>query len=197
MHSVVFARVVDDNRIEEYPLTYQDINNLNNPLNVYYPCVYSDTASPLLPSLAEKIVEVARVIGNTVYVERSLVYKTVDDLFNELRQLTGVSSGPILNTDISPEVFAAFKTVIKIKVSSDLDAFAKTRGYDNIQSLCNYYTSSIPTYQSEAIRGIQLQDQCWSSLFNYFHEVQAGAQPIPLSWSEMSHLLPELTWEAP
>lgn len=197
MNPVVFARVGGGNHILQYPMTLEDINTRNNPKDVYYPCVYSDDNAPLTPSLAEKIVEVARVIGNAVYVERTLVYKTVDELFDELRSLTGVASGPILNTDIAPEIFLAFETVIKIKVSKDLDAFAKTRGYDNIQSLCNYYTSSIPSYQSEAVRGIQLQDQTWSSLFNYFQEVQAGTQPIPLSWAEMSHLLPELTWEAP
>lgn len=195
MQSPIFAHVSLDQHVLQYPMNYDDINARNNPTDIYYPCVYSDMDDPLTPSLAQKIIEKARIIGNTVYVERTIGYKTVDELFSELRALTGVVSGPIPNNAVSPAVFSAFEKVIKVKITEDLNTFAATRGYDDIKSLCSYVNSAIPTYQAEAARGILIQDATWSALFNYFQAIQAGTQPIPLSWSEMASILPAFTWE--
>lgn len=194
MHDTIFARVVGRS-IVQYPMTVDDINSRNTPTDVYYVCSFSDENDPLIPSLAQKIIEAPRVIGNSVYVERKLVYKGVHELFGELRGLTGVETGPIPLSAIYPDIFTAFETVIKVHVQDLLDTFAQSRGYDGIHSLRSYYGSSNPVYGAEGLRGMELSDQTWSTLYTYFQAVIAGTEPVPVSWSEIEPLLPSLTWE--
>lgn len=194
MPAEIFARTVNG-VIVQYPVTIDDINARNTPTDIYLPCLFSDQLDPLVPGIGQKIAEAPQIIGGAVYVIRTIVLKTIEELFLELRDLTGVPEGPIPNTSVSLELFGIFENAAKIKVQATLDAFANTRDYDNLTNLCSYDNSLHPAFQTEAARGIVLRDQTWATLHVYLGELMAGTKPIPLSWTDVEPNLPALTWE--
>lgn len=198
MHDQIYARIEHD-EVVQFPMSVNDINTRDNPTDVYFPCFYK-AHFPIVPvKLSEKIIETPWILGNVVYIEEYRTTKTVEELFaylatvavsfNELGQ-------PYIDRNlITPEIFAAFEEVVKIKVQGILDEFARTRGYDDMKSVCTYSTSSNPTYQTEALRAIELRDTTWSTLYVYFYDIMANTAPVPTSWEDIAAMLPTLVWE--
>jgi len=195
-----FARIVD-RQIVQFPMSFDDINARETPTDVYFPCYYSDAAAPLTPLYSELLLEFPQIIGNAVFVTRTLRKKTIEEMFQSLRDTVGEEVEPgvwfIDRSLITPDIFMAFYEVIQIKTQETLDAFARTRSYDDLRSLCTYVWSGIPKFQEEAERAVYLRDLTWVTLNQYFNEVQAGVQPVPTSWLSIQNLLPELTWTTP
>lgn len=70
-----------------------------------------------------------------------------------------------------------------------LDAFAHSRGYDNIASACSYSSSGVAQYRAEAETCISLRDQTWQALYTMLN-----SDSIPGTWDLVVAELPELTW---
>lgn len=200
MTEPIYARIENDT-IVQFPVTIDDMNTRNTPNDDYYRCYFPAKAERPIPKLEQNVVQKPRLIGNAVYVEEYLVTKTVEEMFQYLAETivtVGENNEIVVHTElITPEIFEAFYNVISARVQADLDAFAQTRKYDNIKSLCGYVGSTDPKFAAEGVRGRYLQDTTWSTLTSYFEDVTAGEVPVPLSWEEVHHLLPPLTWDEP
>ena len=75
-----------------------------------------------------------------------------------------------------------------------LNAFAQTRNYDGILSLCTYATSAVPKFQAEGQYGVSARDATWAKLYEMLAEVQAGIRAVPMGYADIEAELPQLTW---
>lgn len=75
-----------------------------------------------------------------------------------------------------------------------LDAFARTRNYDGILSLCTYATSAVTKFQAEGQYGVTARDATWAKLYEMLAEVQAGTRPAPSGYADIEPSLPVLNW---
>lgn len=80
------------------------------------------------------------------------------------------------------------------EVSNELNAFAKTRGYDNINSACSYATSSDPVFKAEADYCVWLRDDWWITFRSIFAEVTAGTRPTPQTFADIRAEFPNPSW---
>lgn len=189
-----YARI-ENGVIAVWPVYENYINARNISTDIYYPCYY-DTPPYFDPHL-EQLVEKPVIVGTSVYVSYQVQKKTLEDLFNELAAVAGVTVNGEIAIDLAlvpPALFDATMTRVKERVQQFLDNFAASRGYDHINSVCSYLNSTNVTYQTEAQRGILLRDQTWMTLNDYLVAFSAGTVAVPLSWYDVALLLPDLTW---
>lgn len=78
-------------------------------------------------------------------------------------------------------------------VQKHLDAFARTRGYDNIMSACTYATSTVPKYAAEGQYAIKARDATWTKFYEVLAAGKAGSCPMP-TLDELLAELPVLAW---
>lgn len=88
------------------------------------------------------------------------------------------------------QVLAEFTNAIQRR----LDAFAQTRGYDNIMSACSYFGSGNARFKAEADTAIALRDATWEQCYAILDAVLAGERDVP-TLDEIVAELPVLTWE--
>jgi len=185
----IYAKI-ENNEIVQFPLTIQDINNSNDSTASYYYC-YPNVKPPYDPTI-EIMVEKPVLLGGVVIINYFVEKKTLEELFSEIG--LGEGSGVMIQ-DVSESMLNAVIILVKDKVQKKLDEFAQTRGYDDMKSVCTYVNSSIPTYQAEAERAIELRDSTWSALYNYLGSIVAGTIPLPSNCDDIEAVLPALTWE--
>ncbi len=78
-------------------------------------------------------------------------------------------------------------------IQERLDAFARTRLYDGIQSASTYAASGNPAFAAEGRRCVALRDDTWAAAYVLLDAVLAGARPAP-TLEELWAELPALTW---
>ena len=78
-------------------------------------------------------------------------------------------------------------------VQRRLDEWARERGYESILSLCTYATSTVPKFQIEGQRGVEVRDTCWQFGYSLLAKVEAGQATIP-SEDELLQMLPPMEW---
>ncbi len=78
-------------------------------------------------------------------------------------------------------------------VQRHLDAWARTRNYDNVLALCTYATSTNPRFAAEGQRGVEMRDATWAKCYEILDEVMAGLRGIP-TVDELVAELPVLVW---
>lgn len=86
------------------------------------------------------------------------------------------------------------KDQITEQVQQRLDAFAQSRGYDNIVSACSYAVSQHPKYGVEGRYCVQARENTWDALFAIEAEVVAGTRPMPHGYEDIEAELPALVW---
>jgi hypothetical protein len=74
-----------------------------------------------------------------------------------------------------------------------LDESAKARGYDGILSLCSYYGSANPQFNTEALAGLAFRDAVWAYGYQVLADVEAGQRTIPAA-EELLAELPVIVW---
>lgn len=197
MKDPIFARI-EEGRVIQYPMTYNDINERNTPNDVYYQCFFSDDDTPLIPSLSERVTEKLTIIGKSVYVSKTLTKKSIQEMFAYLHEIAAVTDEEgvvsIDRSKVSTDVYLAFEDAIKVEVQKKLDDFAREKGYDDLRSACTYTNSNIEVYRTEGIRASELRDLTWYTLYVYFNDVITGVRDLPVSWNDIAQNLPELTW---
>ena len=195
----VFARVVDG-QIVEYPVFRLHIKNRAHPLDWYTPVV--EPPKPTLPPYSTYKQSLA-VVGGTVVVSFSVVPQTLDEILRGLAVQSTESlepglptqgAQPPLITDVSPDTIAKVYDMVDDYVMDKLTAWAKTRKYGSFTNLTDYRDSAIPKFKAEALRGIELRDQIWVVLIDYFTKVTTGELPVPISSAEIDALVPPLLW---
>ena len=84
--------------------------------------------------------------------------------------------------------------VLEQAVQKRLDDFAKTKGYENINSATTYINSTVDKYKDEATYAIAVRDSTWQALYDIIEDATAGNRPIVKQFSEIESELPTLTW---
>lgn len=87
------------------------------------------------------------------------------------------------------------KATLSGAVQYALDAFARTRGYDNIVSACTYAASKVASFAAEGQRCVDLRDTHWATCYTILAAVQAGQRSVP-TVAELLDELPTLSWSA-
>ena len=87
------------------------------------------------------------------------------------------------------QIIAAFTAAIQAR----LDAFAQTRLYDGILSVCTYATSSVPSFAAEAAYCVAQRDATWEAGYTILADVQGGRRSMPTVEQVMAEL-PALEW---
>lgn len=83
---------------------------------------------------------------------------------------------------------------LEIETQRRLDEFARTRGYENINSATTYINSTVDKYKDEATYAIAVRDSTWQALYDIIEDATAGNRPIVKQFSEIESELPTLTW---
>lgn len=135
--------------------------------------------SPPVTSFYEGVKELPPMLINDEWVQQWEVY------------YIHRSSEEIL--EYENDIKEAKLTEYKQAIQSRLDTFARTRGYDNIVSLCSYATSTLPQFAAEGQRGVILRDQCWSIGYTILAQAMAGEIPEP-SIEYVLNQMPDMTW---
>ena len=95
------------------------------------------------------------------------------------------------------ELVAATIADYETRVQQRLDAFARTKTYENMLSACTYATSTVPAFQIEGQYCVEMRDATWIAaqtfLNNALAAVMAGERDIP-AWEEVEAELPSLAW---
>lgn len=84
---------------------------------------------------------------------------------------------------------AAFTSAIQLH----LDAFAQSRGYDNIFTATTYATSKDPQFASEGQYAVEARDITWRKAYDILGAVLSGQRPMP-TLDEVMAELPVLSW---
>jgi hypothetical protein len=75
-----------------------------------------------------------------------------------------------------------------------LDAFARTRSYDDIKSASTYAGCSVPKFNTEGSYCQDRRAETWAKLYEMLDEVNAGTRPMPSSFADVEPELPALAW---
>jgi hypothetical protein len=88
----------------------------------------------------------------------------------------------------------ALKNQVVLKTQERLDAFARTRDYDDIKSASSYSGCSVPKFDLEGVYCRDKRAETWQKLYELLEEVESGTRPTPSSFDEIEPLLPPLAW---
>ena len=84
--------------------------------------------------------------------------------------------------------------VIYQQIQHRLDAFATTRGYDNIMTACTYATSNNPKFAAEGQYCVDARDATWDAIYRIFSDAASGTRGIPTDIDAIASELPVLVW---
>jgi hypothetical protein len=184
---ILFART-EGNRIIEFPVTLEEIQNRGAPLTMFRQVVFGEKPAELPFHRIEEKLEVENL---TPYVRYVNVPMTIQEILNAL----WLHKEEIKVNEVPQELFQRVVQLARVEIAARLDAFAQTRDYDNIVSLCSYATDPLPVHAAEGQRAVNLRSGCWEEIRRYSEAVATGKQPVPRLETEIFAGLPALTWE--
>lgn len=172
--------------IKEYPYSLvtlrSDVPNVSFPKNIpestlaeYNVFPVTEVSPPEHNPVMQKLVEEFPVLQSDTWHQ---VWSVQDRTPEEIMQVQQAIVADVTNG-----------------VQQRLDEFAQTKNYDNIMSACTYATSTIPTFQQEGQRAVQLRDMTWAACYQIMEDAQQGIISMPLKYEDIEPMLPELTWE--
>ena len=191
----------------EYPLRESDIREAHP--NVSFPTPFrpiepyrfvTKMPKPSHNPVIEKVVELS-----PQYNESEGVWEQVFDVVTKFEEYTDEEN---VTHTVEDQIQAAIEaqqaklassvqTIIVDAVQARLDAFARTRNYDNILFACTYATSTVPKFQTEGQYAVELRDETWAVLYSILDDVLAGELPMPESYDDVEPMLPVMEWPAP
>lgn len=192
----LFARV-EEGKIVEFPVYRLHIVNRAHPFSWYLPVQESE--KPALPDFS-RYEQTLTVYPDYVGAVYTVVPLTLAELLASIRRrpsffTPGGTENPVPKYE---EIDEALATHIKNEIANyghaKLDEFAKTRGYNTLESLISYRGDPTASLATEAERGFLLRSQTWAALLGYFEAIQTDAKPVPTTLAEIDAVLPELTW---
>lgn len=114
--------------------------------------------------------------------------------------------------DATPAEVSEQQRVLTNSIVADtqkrLDDFARTRGYDDVNSASKYKDisdadiASLPKAEQSLVAKFKVESQylalmtarTWASLYLILDEVQTGVGPVPSGFADIEALLPQLRW---
>lgn len=100
---------------------------------------------------------------------------------------------PATSAEVSQQEQALLNDIVAA-TQARLDAFARTRNYDDIKSASDYAGCSVPKFNAEGTYCRDARAQTWDKLYDMLAEVQAGTRPMPASFADVEPELPALVW---
>jgi len=197
MSRKVYGRI-KDGKLIEFPVYEIHIKNRAHPINWYTEALYQP--KPEVDQF-HYLKETPTVFGNLILVSYEIVPYSLNKVLSDIWKLNnplaldGTEPTPPVFAEISPEIVQRVVTLTKLHVQEKLDAFAKTREYDDIGSASSYATSNVLKYKTEGERAVLLRDSTWNAFYAYLAEVQSGVSQVPKSTQEIDARMPVLTWE--
>lgn len=91
------------------------------------------------------------------------------------------------------EVRAAAKLQFTAAIQERLDAFARTRNYDGVDSMAKYIGCSVPKFSTEAEYMRDKVAETWAESYEILAAVEAGTRAMP-ALEEVLAELPKLAW---
>lgn len=88
---------------------------------------------------------------------------------------------------------AALLEPFRAAIQSHLDETARTRAYDNGNSLAGYVTSTNETWASEAQAFVAWRDAVWAYAYAELDKVTGGQRPVPTVEDFIAEL-PAMVW---
>lgn len=174
-----------DTNTNAYPLTENDIRALlpttsfGQPFSPPEPYAWVfPTPAPAHDAVTHFVREIAPELVEGNYEQRWEVYA--------LSQEQAAANQAAFNRTRFNQIVA--------QAQARLDAFARTRNYDGILSLCTYATSPTAKFAAEGQYGVEARDATWAALYAMLAEVQAGTRPMPSGFADVEPELPELAW---
>ena len=197
-----YGRIVDG-KVVEYPVYELHIKNRAHPKEWYTEVVHLQ--KPVIDERHQQIRQELEITGKIIVAKYVAVPLSVDAIldklfypegrFNRENPMEQVEPVELAIGGIDPELVSIITERVSQQVGQALDAFAKTRNYDDVKSAATYVNSAVPQFKAEAERVIALRDQSYASLYQFIQDVATGAKPVPKTYAEVQAILPELTWE--
>lgn len=186
----------------QYPLSEMDIKLANpntsfpHPFSPGYPYVWVfPTPVPAHDPMAERVVETTPEAVNDTWQQRwQVVPRFVDYTDAQGTLVTAAEQEAQARAATAQAQAAALQNSVVNATQARLDAFAKTRNYDNILSACTYATSAVPKFQAEGQYAVNARDNTWATLYQILADVQANNRPMPANFAEIEPELPVLAW---
>lgn len=169
---------------KDYPVTEADIRaqlentSFANPFTPPAPFAWvAPTPAPAHDPITQGVREIAPEL-NGVWQQRWQVYQLSAD--------QALASLDARNKAVMDSVILA--------TQSRLDAFARTRGYDDIKSASDYAGCSVTKFSTEGTYCRDARAETWAKLYEMLAEVEAGTRPVPAGFQDVQVELPPLVW---
>jgi hypothetical protein len=176
-----------DTSTNAYPLSENDIRALlpstsfAQPFNPPEPYVWVfPTPQPAHDVVTQAVREIAPELVEGNYEQRWEVYALSQEQ---------------ADANLAASNRARFNQIVA-ETQARLDAFARTRNYDDIKSASDYAGCSVPRFDAEGTYCRDARAETWAALYAMLDEVNAGTRPIPASLADIEDELPALAWPA-
>lgn len=195
----LYARVIDG-AIVEYPIYLEHIKARGLPEFWFVKCDLEE--KPQLDEFSYAV-QVPRVENPTkVVIGWKIQQFGLEQLLRKLPTNPDTQSPrrrPVNLTVTEPPseaMIAKIKTLTEEYVEAQLDRFAQSRGYKDIERAVSYIGDKNPTWDAEGKFCRDLRSDTWTQLQAYFSDVIATPQvkPWPNSWHDIAPNLPAMAW---
>lgn len=182
---MLYAQIADGVVIR-YPVTQTDLRR-QNP-DVSFPAGWLST--DLLTSFGYTVVRYAHPADFDAATHQAVEGTPIQegDVWNQTWQVV-----PLTPDEIEARL-QALQAGIVHQTQQRLDAFARTRNYDNILSACTYASSKVAKFAAEGQYAVTARDDTWDTLHTIMLGVQAGTHSMPSGFEDIEPELPVLTW---
>lgn len=200
----IYAKVTDG-KVTEFPVKESYIIARGQSTAAYTKCVFDPRPDvPEFYNLATKTSVVTPTSGSA-YVR--VTYDVLPMALEQVLQLLPNASkyGRMQNIPLNYEttyggtlpsqtLFEKVVSMVRDRTQENLDAFAKTRSYDDIKSAAAYSDSVVPKYHDEGNFCKVLRDTTWAALEIYTEKVLASQVVLPYRWDLIAAELPKMEW---
>jgi len=177
--------LIENGQVAQYPYTLDQLRG-DNPQTIFAAQMTNEMFSewsvfPVLPTSQPEYDEITQnLIEDTPIL--------IDGNWNQVWEVRSATAQEIA------ERKQQIKDEITVEVQERLDAFARTRGYDDIVSACSYAVSQHPKYGVEGRYCVEAREDTWDVLFQIEDDVVADIRPMPRSYADIEADLPVLAW---
>lgn len=190
----IFAKI-SDNKVIEYPVTLQQIENRRHHVSDYTPCQYSvKPFQPKYHTLKERL----DIFDDKVLVTYDIQPMTFRSILNIANQ--DVRSGhnrnkQIFVKDINQELLHILNIKASEFIQVCLDDLAKQHKFDSMVSLISWLGSENSEWVTLAKNATKLRDTVWKEFIIYMDKVKNNEEPLFKTPEELLSKLPKLTLE--
>lgn len=188
---------------QQYPVTEMQIRELFPNVSFPVPFVPPSNFAPVFPVPQPSYNPVLQAVveGKPALTEKGHYEQAWDviDRFTDYTDADGVfhskeeQEAAAIAADKAQKAEALTSSIVAA-TQLRLDAWAKTRNYDGILSLCTYATSTVSKFADEGQAGVNARDATWAKLYQILDNVKQGLRPAPSGYDEIEPELPALTW---